>query len=454
MAKRRNGGREHRSPDRRSAVPPSRRPSRFPLRPRSLRHNEWLLAVGDRLLGDHDLAHVVPAREVEHHVGHQRLEDRAEAAGAGAALERLLGDGAERLGIEGEADTLEVEELLVLLGERVLGLEENPDERVFVERLERDDDRKTPDELGNQPEAKQVVGLDFGVGVLLVELGPVAAARAGEADLLPAGAGLDDLLEPVERAAADEQDVLRVDLDVFLLRVLAAALRRHRRDGPLEDLEERLLHAFARHVARDARVLALPRDLVDLVDVDDAALALGDVELARLEETHENVLDILADIAGFGERRRVGDGEGHVEDAGERLREERLADAGGAEEEDVRLVELDLGVATAGGVDALVVVVDGDGEGPLGRLLPDHVLVQHVLDLGGRGDLSDAVGNLPLLILRQDLVAEGDALVADVHRRSGNELPDRVFRLSAKRAAQMLIVRHWAASSREPVATT
>jgi hypothetical protein len=135
---------------------------------------------------------------------------------------------------------------------------------------------------------------------------------------------------------------LRVDLDVFLLRVLAAALRRHRGHRALEDLEQGLLHALARHVARDARVLRLARDLVDLVDVHDAALALGDVEVTGLEQPHEDVLHVLAHVAGFGERGGVGDGERHVEDAGQRLREQRLADAGGAEEEDVRLVELDL----------------------------------------------------------------------------------------------------------------
>ena len=38
---------------------------------------------------------------------------------------------------------------------------------------------------------------------------------------------LDDVLEPDERAAADEEDVRRVDLQELLLRVLAAALGRH-----------------------------------------------------------------------------------------------------------------------------------------------------------------------------------------------------------------------------------
>jgi hypothetical protein len=73
-------------------------------------------------------------------------------------------------------------------------------------------------------------------------------------------------------AAAHEQDVRSVDLQEFLLRVLAAALRRHRGDCALNDLEQRLLHALAGHVAGDRRIVGLAADLVDLVDVDDAAL--------------------------------------------------------------------------------------------------------------------------------------------------------------------------------------
>ena len=130
---------------------------------------------------------------------------------------------------------------------------------------------------------------------------------------------------PDEGAAADEEDVGRVDLQEILLRVLAAALGRHVRDRALDDLEERLLHALARDVARDAGVVALAADLVDLVDVDDAALRALDVVVGVLQELDDDVLDVLADVAGLGERRRVGDRERDVEDLRERLREERLA---------------------------------------------------------------------------------------------------------------------------------
>jgi hypothetical protein len=90
-------------------------------------------------------------------------------------------------------------------------------------------------------------------------------------EVLPPRA-IDDLLEADEGAAADEQDVGRVDLQELLLRMLAAALRRHVGDRAFHDLQQRLLHALARHVAGDRRVVGLAADLVDLVDVDDAAL--------------------------------------------------------------------------------------------------------------------------------------------------------------------------------------
>jgi hypothetical protein len=148
---------------------------------------------------------------------------------------------------------------------------------------------------------------------------------------------------------------------------LRPALRRDAGDGAFDELQQRLLHALARHVTRDRRVLALARDLVDLVDVHDALLRLLDVVVALLQELLDDVLDVLADIAGFGQRRRVGDGERHVEQARQRLGQQRLARAGRADEQDVRLRQFDVVVLLAA-LDALVVVVHRDRERLLGAL--------------------------------------------------------------------------------------
>ena len=222
------------------------------------------------------------------------------------------------------------------------------------------------------------------------------------------------------------------------MRVLAPALRRHRRGGALEDLEQRLLHALTGDVARDRRVLGLARDLVDLVDVDDAGLGLLDVVVGRLDQLEQDVLDVFADVAGFGERGGVGDRERHLQQARERLREQRLAAAGGADEQDVRLLQLDVGVAVAVRLHALVVVVDRDGEDLLRLLLADHVVVEVLVDLTRLRELVELhLGALRELFL-DDLVAEVDALVADVDAGTGDELLDLLLALPAEGALQQV----------------
>ena len=222
------------------------------------------------------------------------------------------------------------------------------------------------------------------------------------------------------------------------MRVLAPALRRHRRDRPLEDLQQRLLHALARHVARDRRVVRLARDLVDLVDVDDPGLGLLDVEVGGLDQLEQDVLDVLADVAGLGQRGRVGDRERDVEDARERLREQRLAAPGRTEQQDVRLLQLDVAVLLPH-AHALVVVVDRDRERALGLLLRDDVVVQHRVDVARPRQVVEVELGRSRQLLVDDLVAEIDALVADVDAGAGDELLDLPLALAAEAAEKLLV---------------
>ncbi len=133
-----------------------------------------------------------------------------------------------------------------------------------------------------------------------------------------------------------------VHLDVLLLGMLAAALRGDVGDGAFEHFQERLLDAFAGDVAGDGDVAGGFADLVDLVDVDDAALRGFQIVVGVLKKLQEDVFDVFTDVAGFGERGGVADREGDVEDAGEGFGEERFAAAGGADEQDVALVDFDI----------------------------------------------------------------------------------------------------------------
>ena len=94
------------------------------------------------------------------------------------------------------------------------------------------------------------------------------------------------------------------------------------------------------------------------------------------------------------------------------------------------------------GLEPLVVVVDGDRQDLLRRLLADHVLVEDLADLVRRRQLvlvgrarPSAVG----AFLADDVVAKLDALVADEHRRAGDELADLVLALAAERAVEKLV---------------
>src|SRR5215831_7238918 len=218
--------------------------------------NRLFLALDD-LARDHALADLLLARQRVHEVEHQVLDDHPEAARADLPRQRQLRDRLERVVGELELDVLVLEQFLVLTRDRVPRLREDLDQGRLVEFMQRADDGEAPDEFGDEAVLDQIFGLD-----LLERRADVAVGDrlhvSLEAERLLSGTTLDLLLESHERAAADEEDVGRVDLEELLVRMLPAALRRNVGDGAFENLEQRLLNALTRDIARDRRVLVLP----------------------------------------------------------------------------------------------------------------------------------------------------------------------------------------------------
>ena len=257
----------------------------------------------------------VVLRQIVHDVHEHALADGAQAAGAGAVLHRLVSDGGKGCRLEGEARVLELEHAGVLLDERVLRLHEDADEILLRQLVQGGDNRNAAHELGDHAVLVQVLRQHLlqklGLGLLLG-----GGQLAGEAEGRGAHALGHDVGQAHEGAAQDEQDVRRVDGDELLLGVLAAALGRNGGLAALDDFEERLLDALARYVAGDGKVLGLAGDLVDLVDIDDADLGPGHVEIGRADELEQDVLHILAHVSRLGERGGVRDGEGHLQTCG------------------------------------------------------------------------------------------------------------------------------------------
>src|ERR1043165_2611058 len=195
-----------------------------------------------------------------------------------------------------------------------------------------------------------------------------------EPERLVTQATLDHFLETDERAATDEENVSGVNREEFLVRMFATTLRRNIRNRPFEDLQQRLLHAFTRNVARDRWVLILATNLVDFVDVDDPLLRAFDVAIGSLQKFENDVLDVFTDVACFSQRGGIDDRERNREHARECLREQRLAGAGRSDEKDVCFLDLDVRTTTTE-LDAFVVLIDGDGQALLCFLLADHIFV-------------------------------------------------------------------------------
>ena len=83
-------------------------------------------------------------------------------------------------------------------------------------------------------------------------------------------------------------------------------------------------------------------------------------------------------------------------------------------------------------------VVHRHRQDTLGRLLADHVLVEQFGDLVRRRQVGLGARHRfdVRSLVADDVVAQVDALIADEHRRSRDQLLDLVLALAAERAVQ------------------
>src|SRR5690606_31097848 len=135
-----------------------------------------------------------------HGVEQRLLNDRTQAPRAGTTLERATCNGGQCLGQDLELDLFHFEQLLELLDQRVLGLDQNAYQRLFVQLLQCRSHRQTTDQLGNQTEFDQIFGLYLGEQLADAALGLGTHGR-GETDARFFGAVANDLFQTIESPA-------------------------------------------------------------------------------------------------------------------------------------------------------------------------------------------------------------------------------------------------------------
>src|SRR5271156_6028349 len=266
---------------------------------------------------------------------------------------------------------------------------------------------------------------------------------------LLAHAALNNFFHADKGPTADEQDVGGVHRREFLVRVLASTLRWDVGDRTFQNLQQRLLHALTRDVAGNRGVLVLLRNLVDLVYVYDALLGSLDVAICSLQQLQDDIFDVFADVARFGECGGVNNGERHIEHARQRLRQKRFARAGGPDQQDVRLGKFHFARLLVQ-ENALVVVVNRYREFFLGLVLADYIAIEKRFDLGRPREPAIGRAGLLALLVFQNLLADAHALVANVRARilgwRTDELLHLLLRFMAEGTAQRLFGSkplHW-----------
>ncbi len=109
---------------------------------------------------------------------------------------------------------------------------------------------------------------------------------------------------------------------------------------------------------------------------DDAAFGRGDVAAGVLDQLEQDVLDVLAHVAGLGEGGGVGDGEGHLQVLGQGAGQRVLPVPVGPIS---RMLDFSISTSSGdagAGADALVVVVHRHRQHLLGLVLAHDVLVE------------------------------------------------------------------------------
>ncbi|MNN01908.1 hypothetical protein D3C81_1145420 [compost metagenome] len=246
----------------------------------------------------------------------------------------------------------------------------------------------------------------------------------------------DHLLQTIKRAAANEQNIRRIDLDKFLMRMFTSALRRNGSDRTFQNFQQRLLHAFAGNVAGNRRILRFTRHFIDFVDVNDAAFRFFHIIISSLNQLQEDILDVFADIAGFGQGSRICDRERYIQDFRHRLGKEGFPRTRRTEQQNVTLLQLDI-LDLALRVHPLVVVVNRNGQRFLRLLLADDVLVQNIADFLGLRNFLEIQFFLVAKLFFHDFRAQLNAFVAYINAGSGNKLAYLFLRFAAERAFQL-----------------
>ena len=201
-------------------------------------------------------------------------------------MQRFCSHGSKGLIGESQFDVLEPEELLVLLDESILRLQEYTHESFLVQLVQCGRYRQSAHELGYQAVVDQVFRLNVSENVRH-RVGLGAADLSVESHGLHVHPLMDDFVQTHKRSAAYKENIRRIDLEEFLLRMFTSALGGNIGHCAFNNFQKGLLDPLTGNVSGNARIFRFAGDLVDFIYIDYAATSAGDVIIRVLQEASE-----------------------------------------------------------------------------------------------------------------------------------------------------------------------
>ena len=170
------------------------------------------------------------------HKGHHGIfENTAQTSCAGFFFDSQFRNCMQCIVGKIEIDVIDFECFLILLDECVPGLGEYLNQGIFVERMKCRNDGQTAYKFWNHAEFEQIFGLKR--TVQRFDIAFFFCLNIGvKADRRRARARFNDIFKADKCAAADEQNIGRIDAQKLLLRVFAAAFGRHCGDRTFDNL--------------------------------------------------------------------------------------------------------------------------------------------------------------------------------------------------------------------------
>ena len=226
------------------------------------------------------------------------------------------------------------------------------------------------------------------------------------------------------------------------MRMLPAALGRHSGFGSFQDLQQRLLNAFSADIPGNGHIFSLAGNFVDFINIDNTALRLLYIPVCCLDQPQQDRFHVIAHIAGFRHTGGVSNGKGDLQDLRKRLGQIGLAASGGSQQQDIALLEFHI-LPLLFAVDPFVVVVHCHAQGALRPFLADDVFVQCLFHLRRseqfhRTELFAFLITDEEILIVQDLIAQGNALIADIDVGTGHKPFHHPLFLPAEGAARSL----------------